>query len=132
MGLTNKTDKLDAKGLAILLRDGTLPEVLIPPSQLHDQRDPLRLRVSLVRLHTRVKNRIHGTLSRHNVQGPGRTCSESTLGWSGNTRRAVPQGKYTVKVRMDSPSLSSEDTRPGRLSPSVRTEALWLKPSLIL
>ena len=48
MGLTNKTDKLDAKGLAILLRDGTLPEVLIPPSQLHDQRDLLRLRVSLV------------------------------------------------------------------------------------
>jgi len=27
MGLTNKTDKLDAKGLAILLRNGTLPDV---------------------------------------------------------------------------------------------------------
>jgi transposase len=27
MGLTNKTDKLDARGLAILLRNGTLPEV---------------------------------------------------------------------------------------------------------
>ena len=27
MGLTKKTDKLDAKGLAILLRNGTLPEV---------------------------------------------------------------------------------------------------------
>ena len=26
MGLTNKTDTLDAKGLAILLRNGTLPE----------------------------------------------------------------------------------------------------------
>ena len=26
-GATNKTDKLDAKGLAILLRNGTLPEV---------------------------------------------------------------------------------------------------------
>jgi len=31
MGLTKKTDKLDAKGLAILLRNGTLPEVWIPP-----------------------------------------------------------------------------------------------------
>lgn len=71
MGLTNKTDKLDAKGLAILLRNGTLPEVWIPPSELRDQRELLRLRIFLVRLRTRVKNRIHGTLSRHNVQIPG-------------------------------------------------------------
>ncbi len=71
MGLTNKTDKLDARGLAILLRNGTLPEVWIPPSELRDQRELLRLRIFLVRLRTRVKNRIHGTLSRNNVQVPG-------------------------------------------------------------
>jgi transposase len=71
MGLTKKTDTLDARGLAILLRNGTLPEVWIPPSELRDQRELLRLRIFLVRLRTRVKNRIHGTLSRHNVQVPG-------------------------------------------------------------
>jgi transposase len=71
MALTKKTDKLDARGLAILLRNGTLPEVWIPPSELRDQRELLRLRIFLVRLRTRVKNRIHGTLSRHNVQVPG-------------------------------------------------------------
>src|ERR1700674_70347 len=71
MALTNKTDKLDARGLAILLRNGTLPEVWIPPSVLRDQRELLRLRIFLVRLRTRVKNRIHGTLARHNVQVPG-------------------------------------------------------------
>ena len=71
MGLTNKTDKLDARGLAILLRNGTLPEVWIPPGELRDQRELLRLRIFLVRLRTRVKNRIHGTLARHNVQIPG-------------------------------------------------------------
>jgi transposase len=71
MGLTNKTDKLDARGLAILLRNGTLPEVWIPPIELRDQRELLRLRIFLVRLRTRVKNRIHGTLARHNVQVPG-------------------------------------------------------------
>src|SRR5512143_294199 len=57
MGLTNKTDTLDARGLAILLRNGTLPEVWIPPSELRDQRELLRLRIFLVRLRTRVKNR---------------------------------------------------------------------------
>jgi transposase len=71
MGLTKKTDKLDAKGLAILLWNGTLPEVWIPPRELLDQRELLRLRIFLVRLRTRVKNRIHGTLARHNVQVPG-------------------------------------------------------------
>ena len=71
MGLTNKTDKLDARGLGILLRNGTLPEVWIPPGELRDQRELLRLRIFLVRLRTRVKNRIHGTLARHNVQIPG-------------------------------------------------------------
>jgi transposase len=55
MGLTSKADKLDAKGLAILLRNGTLPEVWIPLSELRDQRELLRLRMFLVRLKTRVK-----------------------------------------------------------------------------
>jgi transposase len=68
MGLTRKTDKLDAKGLAILLRNGTLPEVWIPPAELRDQRELLRLRIFLVRLRTRVKNRIHGNLRRNNFR----------------------------------------------------------------
>ena len=71
MALTKKTDKLDARGLAILLRNGTLPEVWIPPSELRDQRELLRLRIFLVRLKTRVKNRIHGTLARYNIQVSG-------------------------------------------------------------
>ena len=59
MGLTKKTDTLNARGLAILLRNGTLPEVWIPPRDLRDQRELLRLRIFLVRLRTRVKKRIH-------------------------------------------------------------------------
>ena len=34
MGQINKTDKLDAQGLAILARNGTLPVVWIPPGEL--------------------------------------------------------------------------------------------------
>lgn len=68
MGKTNKTDKLDATGLAVLLRNGTLPEVWIPSGELRDQRELLRMRIFLVRLRTQVKNRIHATLARHNVQ----------------------------------------------------------------
>jgi transposase len=69
MGKTGKkTDKVDANGLGILLRNGTLPEVWIPPAQLRDQRELLRLRMFLVRQRTRLKNRVQGTLARYNVQ----------------------------------------------------------------
>lgn len=69
MGKTGKkTDKVDAKGLGILLRNGTLPEVWIPPAELRDQRELLRLRMFLVQQRTRFKNRIQGALARYNIQ----------------------------------------------------------------
>ncbi len=63
----HKTDERDARGLAMLLRNGTLPRVWIPPAELRDQREMLRLRMSLVRMKTQLKNRIHGVLLRYNL-----------------------------------------------------------------
>jgi len=69
MGKTGKkTDKIDAYGLGILLRNGTLPEVWIPPAALRDQRERLRLRMFLVQPRTRLKNRLQGVLARYNIQ----------------------------------------------------------------
>ena len=42
-------------GLAILLRNGTLRKLWIPPRKLRDQRELLRLRIFLVHVHTCVK-----------------------------------------------------------------------------
>jgi len=68
MGGKNKTDKLDAKGLAILLRNGTLPEVWIPPGGLRDLRGLMRTRLA-TRSHTTVfKNRIHAALRRYGTR----------------------------------------------------------------
>jgi transposase len=66
--IRKKTDKVDAHGLGILLRNGTLPEVWIPPAELRDQRELLRLRMFLVHQRTRLKNRIQGALARYNIQ----------------------------------------------------------------
>ena len=63
----HKTDACDARGLAMLLRNGTLPEVWIPPAELRDRRELLRWRMWLSATRTRVKNRIHGVLQRYNV-----------------------------------------------------------------
>ena len=67
MGHINKTDKLDAKGLAILNLNGSLPEVWIPPSELRDQRELSRMRMSMVDVRTKFKNRIHATLSKYAI-----------------------------------------------------------------
>jgi transposase len=71
MGKSNKTDKLDARGLATLLRNGTLPRVWIPPSPLRDQRELPRMRMVLVRMRTRLKNRIHATFAKYAIHFEG-------------------------------------------------------------
>lgn len=59
-----KTDKVDAKVLAHLLRTNFLPEAYLAPKEQREARDLLRYRISLVRLRTGVKNRIHAMLIR--------------------------------------------------------------------
>jgi len=68
MGLTNKTDKLDARGLALLLRNGTLPSVWIPPGELRDQRELPRMRMVFARIRTMLKNRIRSTLAKYAIE----------------------------------------------------------------
>jgi transposase len=68
MGHTNKTDRLDARGLNRLQRTGTLPTVWIPPMELRDLRELLRTRMDLVVQRTQLKNRIHAALARYCLQ----------------------------------------------------------------
>ena len=67
MGLVNKTDKLDARGLATLLRNGTVPAVWIAPGGLRDQRELPRLRMTLVRMRTALKNRVHAAFAKYGI-----------------------------------------------------------------
>lgn len=71
MGGKNKTDELDAAGLAMLLRNGTLPEVWIPPAKLRDLRGLMRTRLALRHHTTTLKNRIHGAIRRYGQWQPG-------------------------------------------------------------
>jgi transposase len=64
MGLTNKTDKLDAQGLNRLQQNETLPTVWIPPGPLRDLRELTRTRLVLVAQRTRLKNRLSATLAK--------------------------------------------------------------------
>lgn len=65
MGKPNKTDKLDAQGLNVLQRTGTLPEVWIPPAEIRDKRDLARTRMVFSCMRTKLKNRIHSVFAKY-------------------------------------------------------------------
>jgi transposase len=67
LGNYNKTDKLDAKGLALLNLNGSLPAVWIPPAELRDQRELSRMRMAMVEVRTKFKNRIQATLAKYAI-----------------------------------------------------------------
>lgn len=71
MGNVNKTDKLDADGLALLLYNGTLPTIWIPGGELRDLRELPRTRMALTKQRTAIKNRIHATLAKYGIRVEG-------------------------------------------------------------
>jgi len=68
IGGAHKTDTVDARGLAILLRNGTLPEVWIPPAGVRDLRGMVRSRLALRRHQNSFKCRIHAVLSHYGAK----------------------------------------------------------------
>ena len=74
-----KNDRVDAAILAQLLRADLLPEAWIAPAKVRQLRALLRHRISLVRLATQARNRIHAVAADHGYDrsasywtGPGR------------------------------------------------------------
>jgi transposase len=65
-----KTDKVDARVLAQLLRMDYLPESYVPGEDIRDLRTIVRHRASFVRLRTSIKNKVHALLAIEGVQPP--------------------------------------------------------------
>jgi transposase len=104
MGQINKTDKLDARGLALLMRNGTLPSVWIPPGELRDQRELPRMRMVLRKMRTTLKNRIHATFAKYAIQFPE---VSDLFGVQGRQRiverlgELPPQTRRSVEVQLE-------------------------------
>ncbi len=64
---TIKTDKIDARVLAHLDRCDFLPQAFIADKETRSQRELLRYYMSLVKIRTSVKNRVHAVLAKNNV-----------------------------------------------------------------
>ncbi len=65
-----KTDKIDATILADLLRSGYLARAYLAPAPVRELRELLRLRASLVRLRTAVRNKVHAVLIKRGLTAP--------------------------------------------------------------
>lgn len=103
MGNINKTDKLDARGLAVLARNGTLPVVWIPPGELRDQRELPRMRMAMSQVRTKFKNRIHSAFAKYGITfdevsdlfgGKGRQLLEQAL------HELPPQTRNSVQEQL--------------------------------
>jgi transposase len=63
-----KTDKIDARLLADLVRADLVARSYVPPKEIRMQRALLRERISLVESRTMIKNRIHALLDKYEIQ----------------------------------------------------------------
>ena len=68
-----KTDKIDAKVLADLLRSNLLPESYHSPKEFRLLKEKARSRMSLVEIRTQLKNKVHGILFRNAIVYPKTT-----------------------------------------------------------
>ena len=63
-----KTDKLDSKTLAHLLRADLIAECYVPSRPVRASRTLLGHRINLVKEQTRIKNRIHSLLDKYDLK----------------------------------------------------------------
>jgi transposase len=76
-----KNDKVDAATLAQLLRADLLPEAWIAPAKVRQLRALLRHRISLVRVGTQLRNRIHAVAADHGYDRPASYWTGPGRGW---------------------------------------------------
>jgi len=110
MGMINKTDKLDVHGLNRLQQNQTLPTVWIAPEALRDVRELTRLRLTLVRQRTRVKNRITATLEKYALRVQG--CSDAfgvraREQYPALLKALPPQTRWSMELQLEQLDLLS-------------------------
>lgn len=76
-----KSDKIDARILAHLLRSNLIAESYVPSKQLREMRALIRHRASLVKTRTMVKNKIHAIIDKY-----GFKCEYSDMFGKSGTR----------------------------------------------
>lgn len=97
LGGGHKTDAIDARALATLLRNGTLPEVWVPEARLRDVRSLVRSRLSLRQHQTELKNRVIAAINRYGLREAHE--DQDLFRGSGRVRLSVYIGRLPEHTR---------------------------------
>ena len=116
--LACKTDRIDARVLAVLSERDLVPAIWLPDPTIRRERELARFRLHLVRHRTTLKNRIHATLITF-----GHPCPVSDLfGYAGRElldRLAIPDPwRRNVDVELGADRRSRAADRAADLSSS--------------
>jgi transposase len=117
-----KTDKLDARILADLLRANLLSASYVPPPEIREQRSIIRERARLTELRTIIKNRIHTLLDKHAYKSPFTDLfGKHGLEWL--SKLELPAGdRILLEVNLE--QLNSLNHSITRLTESIAASAI--------
>ena len=92
--LACKTDKIDARVLAVLSERDLVPAIWLPDPRIRSEREQARFRLHLVKHHSMLKHRIHSTLMSF-----GDPCPVSDLFGARRPRAARPASRCPTPWR---------------------------------
>lgn len=116
-----KTDKVDARILAHLLRADLVAESYVPPAGVRELRALVRHRLSLVKMRTMIKNKVHALTDRY-----GYRCEYSDMFGKAGTEwlRSLELGELDRLVLENHLSLiESINAQIGRVDEAIRKRA---------
>lgn len=130
-----KTDKVDAKILARLLRADMLFTCYVPGEEIRNRREFLRHRLSLVKIRTQAKNRIHGILDKHALKSPHNPFTKKYVAWLrkqdlGFMDEAIVDGQLTILETLEEQIRMIEDKIAAMAVEDPRVKLLMTMPGI--
>jgi transposase len=130
-----KTDKVDAKTLARLLRADMLFTCYVPGEEVRSRRELLRHRLDLVKMRTQVKNRIHGILDKHGLRSPYNPFTKKYVAWLrgqdlGFMDDAIVEGQLSLLETLDEQIRVVEDKIAAMAAEDPRVRLLMTMPGI--
>lgn len=119
-----KSDRIDARKLAVSLRAGQLRPIYIPPQRIGDDRILVRTRAQLVKEQTRLKNQITSLLRLQGVRVPrevGQYWSGRFLKWLSQVQIGEATARESLRTLLE--VLLELKAHQTRLTRQIRTLA---------
>lgn len=123
-----KSDRRDSKRIAEFLQDGRLDASFVPPQQIRQLRELLRMRVMLAQEHNRLSNRVEKLLQSYGVKLS--SVASDILGQTGRRILRALAGGQTDPERLAWKAVGSLRDKEDELRQALRAEvdehARWM------